>query len=96
MSARRIGRGWGVVIVCDYEGCTCRYQSACIIVKYNRAAAAVDGWIRGLFRGSGVRDVCPEHAPIEREKRTAFDKERRERKAARNAKLAPVAVAAPA
>lgn len=92
MSARRIGRGYGIVIRCNYDGCDARYQTANIVIGANRAAAAKVGWIRG-GKGRKHWDVCPTHTPEERAlvKREAEERElrKRQRDERRKARMQP-------
>jgi hypothetical protein len=65
MSARSVGRGYGVVVRCDADGCAERIQTANVRKSVNRAYAVSQGWGRRKAIGSRrLRDMCPEHDPI--------------------------------
>lgn len=67
MSAKRLGRGRGVVLTCDGPDCTERVSTGNVVLRHNRAYARDShGWIRG---GRGVRDRKdksrdPDYCPI--------------------------------
>lgn len=86
MSARVLPREFGVVITCNVDDCTERFQTALIHVKKNRAAAKSAGWIRGGGKGRARFDICPTHAPAERELVKTKAEQREARKVARDAK----------
>lgn len=84
MTARRLPRELGCVLTCNYPGCAARLQTGQIHLRGIRVYAATLGWIRGLDRGwhgkdgsgraSNLRwDICPEHAAVERQRKTERD-----------------------
>lgn len=60
MSARFIGRGYGVIVTCNYDGCTEQFRSANVVKKHNRSAAAREGWTRGGGEASQALGRLPD------------------------------------
>lgn len=85
MSARRLPRELGIVILCNAEGCGCTFRTANVRIKVNRRAAAQVGWIRGGVTGMRRFDYCPEHAVVHRELIATRKREREEERKARDA-----------
>lgn len=86
MSTRRLPRQLGIVLRCNGEGCGIRFQTANVLIRVNRRAAAKDGWIRGGGRGRMRLDFCPTCAPVELEQQAKRRREIAERRKERDRK----------
>lgn len=84
MTARYLPRELGVIISCNEDGCGARIQTANVLIRVNRRAAARDGWIRG-GKGRARNDYCPTCAPLEYARVSEEKRVIAERKAARAA-----------
>jgi hypothetical protein len=91
MSIRRFGRGYGIVISCNWarhnpnaKDCEEKSQTANLDTKANRAWAAKSGWGRGIRKGRKSYDLCPKHMKLERELHAKEQKEREAEKVRRD------------
>jgi len=91
MSIRRFGRGYGIVISCNWhkhnpnaKDCPEKISTANLDVKANRSHAAKQGWGRGLCRGRKSYDLCPKHMDFERANLKKQDAEREARRMKRD------------